>query len=1201
MNPVYLLAAYSIATLALAAVGAGLVFSAWRRRDLRAAPASAAFSAIVAGYLLARGLSLFGPAAWTDFWLRVEWLFIALSRVGLYSLVLAYTGSGRWLTPRRLAALLVIPALTQVFVWWPGAPWLLTPVGRLMPVGPFLLSVDRPAGWWLAVYLSYSASLMALVLFAIGTVFLRAAGVHRRQAAVLLGSLIILALAGVADVTGLWAWPGLPLSPWALLVVAAVFAAASLRQLTVGVISVSVQRAIEFTPDAVFVVDPEQRILFVNAAAEAEFGLSAATASNQPLSEYLPLWPAVQPKLDPAQPVRAEVAWRGDHGLRVYDVQVTPLREMGGDLSGYLALLRDITASRQTEQRLRLQYAIARILTETPAQAVPGLLRLVCEHLEWEVGEYWEADAQRGGLRWAAGWQIPDLPAAAFTASARLLVLWPGEEMVGQVWASQEPRWCVNVLDEPAFMRADLAAQLGLCSALAFPIVMGAHSPGVLVFFSRAARPPDEALLELLAAIGRQVGQFLERARAEADARARARYMALLNDLTRGAIEQSDLGALVQVLADRLGELFDADGSYLLFWDEARQRPIPMAASGPLRDTYRRSARPQADEPTVTASVLALGRPLVIEDVFNTPYLSPRIAAQFPTRSMLGLPLIADGQKLGAALISYEHPHTFTPEEVERGELAAHQVALAVAKAQLLEAERQQRQLLETLRDASAVLNANLDVAAVLGELLSLIARVVPYDAGTVLAVDGDLVRVRQARGYEQFGPEAEARIRQTTMTLAGVPNLRRLMETGRPLIVADTAADSDWVRVDASSDLRSWIGVPILLGDRPAACLSLSKAEPGFYNDAHSRRLAAFADQAALALRNAHLYELAVRAAERRDVLHEASRAIGAAGFDLEALYAAIHQATARLMPADAFNITLVDEAAQEWVEVYLMDKGRRFPGERYPLSAYFPGYVLAQRRSILVDDFAAFPETEYKFAVYGEGDDTQSGLAVPMQAGEKIIGVLFTQSCRVRAYTADDQKLLELLAAQAAVAIENARLFALTRQLATEDPLTGLFNRRHLFILAEREIERARRYQHPLAAILLDLDHFKLINDSYGHATGDVVLKAIARVCLECLRATDAIGRYGGEEFLIVLPETAVTSAAQIAERIRQQVAATVVDTEQGRLAITTSLGVSALSPASLEAATSGINSLIDMADQALYSAKQNGRNQVVVYGSE
>jgi diguanylate cyclase (GGDEF)-like protein len=161
---------------------------------------------------------------------------------------------------------------------------------------------------------------------------------------------------------------------------------------------------------------------------------------------------------------------------------------------------------------------------------------------------------------------------------------------------------------------------------------------------------------------------------------------------------------------------------------------------------------------------------------------------------------------------------------------------------------------------------------------------------------------------------------------------------------------------------------------------------------------------------------------------------------------------------------------------------------------------------------------------------------------------------------------------------------------RLAFTDPLTGLYNHRHLFHLADREFQRARRYQLPLSVIMLDIDDFKRVNDTYGHAIGDQVLQEVAECCRKELRGVDVIGRYGGDEFVAMLPETGVPAACQVAERLRKSIAERVLDTKAGRVTVTVSLGVAALGDEHL---TPEI--LLDSADKALYVAKQNGRNRV------
>jgi diguanylate cyclase (GGDEF)-like protein/PAS domain S-box-containing protein len=163
--------------------------------------------------------------------------------------------------------------------------------------------------------------------------------------------------------------------------------------------------------------------------------------------------------------------------------------------------------------------------------------------------------------------------------------------------------------------------------------------------------------------------------------------------------------------------------------------------------------------------------------------------------------------------------------------------------------------------------------------------------------------------------------------------------------------------------------------------------------------------------------------------------------------------------------------------------------------------------------------------------------------------------------------------------------------RRLAIQDPLTGLFNRRHFFTLADQEFERSQRYDRPLALLMLDIDHFKKINDFYGHPAGDQVLCAVAAIIHNCLRQVDLLARYGGEEFVILLPETMLLTAMAVAQRIIATLNAATIPTEQGAIQVTASIGLAALTTYTGQTLTQ----LLDWADRALYDAKQSGRNQV------
>jgi diguanylate cyclase (GGDEF)-like protein len=173
--------------------------------------------------------------------------------------------------------------------------------------------------------------------------------------------------------------------------------------------------------------------------------------------------------------------------------------------------------------------------------------------------------------------------------------------------------------------------------------------------------------------------------------------------------------------------------------------------------------------------------------------------------------------------------------------------------------------------------------------------------------------------------------------------------------------------------------------------------------------------------------------------------------------------------------------------------------------------------------------------------------------------------------------------------MAVENARLFDEVQRLATLDGLTGTYNRRHFMDVAKDKLESARRFSQPFATVMLDVDLFKSVNDRHGHAVGDQVLRAVAERCRSALRSIDALGRYGGEEFAIVLPGTAA-GAALVAERIRRAVADEPIQTDAGPVHVTISLGV-----AEMNAQTDDLAAVLKRADAALYEAKQAGRNRV------
>jgi diguanylate cyclase (GGDEF)-like protein len=220
--------------------------------------------------------------------------------------------------------------------------------------------------------------------------------------------------------------------------------------------------------------------------------------------------------------------------------------------------------------------------------------------------------------------------------------------------------------------------------------------------------------------------------------------------------------------------------------------------------------------------------------------------------------------------------------------------------------------------------------------------------------------------------------------------------------------------------------------------------------------------------------------------------------------------------------------------------------------------------------------------------GGHPQHVLVVPVQRSGQLMGAMELYLNAWRELSEDQADLLTGVASQAAIAIRHAQLFQAQEENALTDELTKLPNRRALAQRFLQEMQRARRHHKAIAFLMVDLDHFKQVNDSYGHLNGDAVLAELASILTAGARESDVCARYGGEEFGIILHETTDQGARTLAERIRAKVAAA---TFPGGLKLTISIGVAATTEPAL------FTSLIERADQALYAAKQSGRNQVRV----
>ncbi|HEX4691886.1 MAG TPA: sensor domain-containing diguanylate cyclase, partial [Solirubrobacteraceae bacterium] len=222
-------------------------------------------------------------------------------------------------------------------------------------------------------------------------------------------------------------------------------------------------------------------------------------------------------------------------------------------------------------------------------------------------------------------------------------------------------------------------------------------------------------------------------------------------------------------------------------------------------------------------------------------------------------------------------------------------------------------------------------------------------------------------------------------------------------------------------------------------------------------------------------------------------------------------------------------------------------------------------------------------------------SALAAPLGApeeGGRVVGIV-SVARQDEPFTAGERELFSYLTNQAAVSVENVDLHETVTRQAVTDELTGLFNHRRFQEVMTAEVERARRYHHELGLIMLDIDNFKQVNDTYGHLQGDMVLREVARVLRQSSRDVDEPARYGGEEMAVALPQTDLEGAFQFAERVRRRIEALELplpDGHEGVLRVTASFGAASLAGTG----NADKDTLVAAADAALYKAKRSGKNR-------
>ena len=425
---------------------------------------------------------------------------------------------------------------------------------------------------------------------------------------------------------------------------------------------------------------------------------------------------------------------------------------------------------------------------------------------------------------------------------------------------------------------------------------------------------------------------------------------------------------------------------------------------------------------------------------------------------------------------------------------------------------------------------------------------------------------------------------------------LWQLLKAGEPFAVADSIGQTLFPREFEEANLTQtgicyW--VPLVAKDEVLGVVCLDKACD---SEAEARFFYLLASQGATALDNARLYQ--ELQTSKRDLgyqmnklamLYDVGRALNVID-DRNRLLTEILGRAAAIAEAEKGSIMLFDEGSDELVVQVVRGidpetEQKILNGEivtkRLKRGEGVAGQVAATGTPMVVNNVFDGPQF-----VRSLTSRVNSILCVPLRVHGDVIGVLnITNKFQGKSFSDADLQIIQQVADQAAVAIHNARLY----EMAVTDSLTRLYIRRHLFHRLNEEMRRAHRYKHPVSLLMVDIDHFKALNDAHGHPCGDKVLVEVARILRRSVRETDLVGRYGGEEFCLVMPETDLDGAFVVANRMHSLLEALELVWEGTPLRIAVSGGV-----ATFPEQASTLEDLVRFADAALYFSKRNGRNQ-------
>ncbi len=755
----------------------------------------------------------------------------------------------------------------------------------------------------------------------------------------------------------------------------------------------------------------------------------------------------------------------------------------------------------------------------------------------------------------------------------------PGEMWVS--WEVIESKESKIIPDLSVYLNGNQDQIYSPEALISLPLIVSGEAIGVLNIWFHNSRDFDSSAIKLLrimadlAATAIVSSQFLSIEREQ-------RYLA--ESLRKAALQLTtnlELTPLLENLLEQVLQLVSAHDTHIFLSE--KDQLVFGAAKYADSDQVSPSRTPGVEN--LVNQVAQTGERILIPDVETSDRIQEPGTSS--TGSMIGLPLIFHGQFLGVMIAAFSKSGAYNEQILNILDVLSNHAAIAINNARTYESERDQRLLAEALQNTGKAIQSSLDLDTVLDQILYHIESVIPYDSANLMLVENGNARLVRRKGQVDSDQDIINLRQDETIDIEGFSTLEYMKDTLSPLIIPDTRDDPRWLMTASSNLILSWAGAPIIDEGEVIGFLSLNKKERNYYTKELADRLFVFAGQAAIALKHARMYEQIQDSARVLGAMHEATTTL-VSTLNLDDLLEQILAGAIQAVPtANSGAIYLLNKSSSFLLQKVKTENAPELD-DKLDLREKDQEicFVYHQKKAILFNG-------DKKGGLFSRArtqNQHQTRLAAPLPTHDGVLGVLYLESNPDDAFAIDDLELIKSISVTTASAIQNALLHAEIQEKALTDPLTEVYNRRGLEQWGKYEYERADRFDRPLAVIFFDLDHFKQVNDTHGHAIGDIILQKLVQRCQTVIRNVDILARSGGEEFVVILPETDLVEARLVAQRLRECIAESPFQVHSFSIEMTISLGV-----VSRTAGITKLSQLIDRADQYMYQAKQEGRNRV------